>query len=124
MTRTLGAGSSRATVSASMLSSTGAAVPSRAAVLVAWLAAPPASTMSTHVVHLPAPASLKVIVTLLGRAAGGIGRRDTSTAQLPSSGDAPEGGSATAGPDITPATSRTTKIAFIRCHRRTGWTAK
>src|SRR4051794_10495546 len=44
--------------------------------------------MSTLVVHLPAPASRNVNVTLFGRASGGTGNRETSTAQLPSRGEA------------------------------------
>src|SRR5689334_9860435 len=48
--------------------------------------------MSTLVRHLPAPASLKVIVTLFGRASGGTGNLVTSTPQLPSKGDAAKAG--------------------------------
>src|SRR5690242_8450692 len=43
--------------------------------------------MSTSILLLPAPASLKEIVTCCGRAAGGIGRRAMSTAHVPISAD-------------------------------------
>jgi hypothetical protein len=70
--------------------------------------------MSTCVPHLPPLASLKANVTLMGRASAGIGKRATSTAQVPSSGD-PVRDCATTGTACSkPANSKTTAKAFIR----------
>jgi hypothetical protein len=69
--------------------------------------------MSTCVDHFPPPALLKVIVTVFGRASGGTGSRETSTPQLPSSGDAPADWADAASLWANAAATKIRKSAFI-----------
>src|SRR5690348_7677975 len=97
MTNTFVAGIFAAAVSASALSpSIGTAVPSGANADPIRRADPSLLRISTCIAILPIAGSLKLIVTLLGRASGGIGNLVTSTAQVPMIGD--PSGLAEAGP--------------------------
>src|SRR6201986_4672696 len=87
-TKTSGSGAFIAPVSASGLPEMGVADPSRAYVDSAVVSLPVASTILTTIVRRSADeASRKVIVTRLGRAAGGIGKRSIATVHVPMSNE-------------------------------------
>ncbi len=76
-----------AEVSASRFPFTGAVVPFSSLVPSAKSRAPVGSTTSTRVVNRPGATCEKMIVTLLGRASGGAGNLEVSTAHVPNSGE-------------------------------------
>ena len=76
-----------AEVSASRFPFTGAVVPFSSLVPSATSSAPAGSTTSTRVVNRPGVTCEKVIVTRFGRASGGTGNLEVSTAHVPRSGE-------------------------------------